>query len=151
MRLAEILPRLENVTPRGSRYLATCPAHADRSPSLQITEGDTALLVKCWAGCSLLEICGSLGIDQRDLFYDAGNPDPAQRRDAARQREERRKQRAVVAQRQGRRLDALRAADDHIRSRHGLDISRWSDQKLDQELNLLVDAYALLASEERDG
>jgi hypothetical protein len=145
------LALLDNVMPRGSRDIAKCPAHADRLPSLQITAGDKGLLLKCWAGCSLGEICASLGISQQALFYDALDANPQKRKAAAQERERRRQQQAALARTQGRHIDALRAADYHIRSRAGLDISGWSDQKLDAELTVLADAYALLESEERDG
>lgn len=74
MNMDAFLSRLQHVTPRGSRHVALCPAHADRSPSLQITEGDRCILVKCWAGCTLEEICAALAIRPADLFYDAGLP-----------------------------------------------------------------------------
>jgi hypothetical protein len=151
MMLDEFLSLLDHVTPRGSRYMATCAAHPDRSPSLQVTPGDTAISLKCWAGCSLMEICQSLGIDQRDLFFDALDPDPHKRRAAAQQRDRQRQQQATTARKQGRRIDALKTAEYHIRSRRELDIREWDDQQLDNELNVLADAYALLASEERDG
>lgn len=73
--LDELLPRLQSVRPRGNgRYSALCDAHADRSPSLSICEGDKGLLLKCWAGCTVEEIFRSLGLEQRDLFYDADLP-----------------------------------------------------------------------------
>jgi hypothetical protein len=152
MTLDELLPRLDNVRPRANgRYSARCPAHADTNPSLQVTAGDNAVLLRCWSGCSLKEICDGLGINQQNLFYDACDPDPHKRREAAQRRDRERQQQEAAARKQGRRIDALRAADYHIRSRHGLDISGWSNQKLDDELNLLADAFALLASEECDG
>lgn len=80
MTLDQLLGRLENVAPRGSRYLATCPAHADRHPSLQVTPGDTGLLLKCWAGCRVGELCQALGIQQRDLFYDTHYNNPTRQR-----------------------------------------------------------------------
>jgi hypothetical protein len=98
-----------------------------------------------------MDICQSLGIDQADLFYDALDTDPQRRREAAQQRDRLRQERDDAARRQGRRIDALREADFFVRSRRGMDISGWSDQKLDDELNVLADAYFLLASEERDG
>ena len=106
--MAEILGRLDNVTPRGSRYIATCPAHADRSPSLQVTPGERAILVKCWSGCRLEEICASLGINQQDLFFDALDPDPQRRRAAALQRDRQRHRREQHAEQQGTLIDALR-------------------------------------------
>lgn len=35
----------------GAGWKALCPAHADRNPSLTITERDGHVLFKCWAGC----------------------------------------------------------------------------------------------------
>lgn len=32
-------------------YIARCPAHDDRTPSLSIRDGDVAILLKCHAGC----------------------------------------------------------------------------------------------------
>ena len=36
----------------GNGWIACCPAHADRTPSLSLTEEDGLLLVHCHAGCS---------------------------------------------------------------------------------------------------
>ena len=75
MRLDDLLPRLDAVRPRGNgRYAARCPAHADKSPSLSISEGEKGILLKCWAGCTTEEICIALGIQIADLFFDAGVP-----------------------------------------------------------------------------
>jgi len=149
--MAEILGRLDNVTPRGSRYIATCPAHADRSPSLQVTPGERAILVKCWSGCRLEEICASLGINQQDLFFDALDPDPQRRRAAALQRDRQRHRREQHAEQQGTLIDALRKADYFVQSRRNLDISSWSDTYLQRELDALADAYGLLVKENLDG
>jgi hypothetical protein len=151
MTLDQLLAKLDGVRPRGSRWATRCPAHPDKSPSLSISEGDRGILLKCWAGCSVQAICESLGLQQADLFYDALDTDPQRRREAAQQRDRLRQERDDAARRQGRRIDALREADYFVRSRRGMDISGWSDQKLDDELNVLADAYFLLASEERDG
>ena len=151
MTFDSFLSRFEGVQRRGSRYLMTCLAHDDRTPSLQVTQGERAVLLKCWAGCSLGGICASLGIRPADLFYDVHDQDPAQRRVSALARNQQRQQQAADTQRHGRRIDALKAADYHVRSRRGVDISGWSDQKLNDELNVLVDAYALLESEESYG
>ncbi|OAI47498.1 hypothetical protein AYO43_04395 [Nitrospira sp. SCGC AG-212-E16] len=147
MTAVEILPSLDSVHARGQgRWSARCPAHADKSPSLTIAEGDKGLLVKCWAGGSLQEVCASLGIEQRDLFYDARDPDPARRRESARQRDQQRQARERQAEQRGTLIDALRAADYHIRSRHGLDINGWSNQKLDDELNCLAERITQVIS-----
>lgn len=36
----------------GSFAMARCPAHADNGPSLSLRQGDTRILVKCFAGCT---------------------------------------------------------------------------------------------------
>jgi DNA primase len=151
MTLDEFLPLLENVTPRGSRSMATCPAHADKTPSLQISEGDKGLLLKCWAGCSLMDICQSLGIDQQDLFFDALDPDPHKRRAAARKREHEQQVCERHADQQGTLIDALREADYFVQTRRNLDISSWSDNYLQRELDALADARGLLEKENLDG
>ncbi|WP_100811715.1 bifunctional DNA primase/helicase [Microbacterium sp. BR1] len=62
----------ETVRAAGSgRWIATCPAHADKSPSLSVTEraGDPGrVLAHCHAGCQLVDVVASLGLELRDLF-----------------------------------------------------------------------------------
>lgn len=151
MTTTDFLSRLDSVRQRGSRWSACCPAHADNTPSLSISEGEHGVLVKCWAGCSLTEICASLGIKQRDLFFDALEADPSRRREAARYQDQQRQRRERHAQQQGTLIDALREADTFIQSRRGIDISAWSHDRLNDELNALADAYHLLESEALNG
>jgi hypothetical protein len=70
----KLLPRLGKVRQvRAGQWVACCPAHDDKSPSLRITEADDGkLLVKCWAGCAAKSICHSVGLEVRDLFSDDG-------------------------------------------------------------------------------
>ncbi len=66
-----ILSRLEKVSDDkgGSRYKALCPAHADRSPSLSICEGDDGrVLVHCFSGCRAEEIVSSVNLTMEELF-----------------------------------------------------------------------------------
>ena len=152
MTVAEILPRLESVYARGQgRWSALCPGHADRSPSLSISEGESGILLKCWAGCSVQVICESLGLQQKDLFFEALDADPSRRREAARNRENQRHARERHAQQQGTLIDALREADYFVQSRRGIDISTWSHDRLNDELNALADAQHLLESEDLHG
>ena len=49
----------------GSYGTARCPAHEDRNPSLQISDGETAVLLKCHAGCEnrgIIEVIKSRGL-----------------------------------------------------------------------------------------
>lgn len=67
---ANFLERLSKVRRTGpGKWLACCPAHDDKSPSLAIREADDGrLLVHCFSGCSVQEITGALGIEMHDLF-----------------------------------------------------------------------------------
>lgn len=65
-----LLSKLDGVKRTGSgRWLAKCPAHSDRTASLSIRETDDArILVHCFAGCSVHEIVGAVGMEVTDLF-----------------------------------------------------------------------------------
>lgn len=151
MTFDELLSRLNMVRRRGNRSSARCPAHEDRSPSLSVSEGERGILLKCWVGCTLQEICSALGIREADLFFDALDPDPHKRRAAAQDRERERQRRECHAEQQGSLIDALRAADYFVRSRSRLDISTWTDDRLNDELHALADGYSLLEKENLDG
>ena len=151
MTVDEILTRLDAVRRVSRGYMARCPAHSDKSPSLAIKEGERGLLVKCWTGCSLEEICKAIRIEQRDLFFDALDTDPRRRRETIQQRDRQRQERERHEHQQGALIDALKAADDFVSSRRGLEISDWSDEKLNNELDALGDAYHLLEREALDG
>lgn len=62
--IADILPRLEKVRKTGSRnWIACCPAHDDRSPSLTLAETDDGrVLVHCFGGCDIGAIVGAVGL-----------------------------------------------------------------------------------------
>lgn len=65
-----ILDRLEGVKPSGrGQWVAKCPAHDDRKPSLSIAlADDKKILLHCHAGCSHKEILDALGMKEKDLF-----------------------------------------------------------------------------------
>lgn len=71
-----LLSRLDGVRSRGDgQYMAKCPSHQDRSPSLSIKECDGGkVMIHCFAGCSALDVVESVGLALRDLF-DAPLPD----------------------------------------------------------------------------
>lgn len=63
--LADVLARLDGVRPSGAGYVARCPCHEDREPSLSIGEGDDGrLLLRCFAGCSWEELRAALQLDR---------------------------------------------------------------------------------------
>ena len=52
-----------------AQWKARCPAHDDRSPSLSVSQAsDGKVLLKCFAGCELDAIVGSLGLSVKHLF-----------------------------------------------------------------------------------
>jgi hypothetical protein len=149
MTAAELTASLEGVRGRGhGKWTARCPAHPDRSPSLSIAEGQKGLLLKCWAGCSVQEITAKLGVTMKDLFFDGDLPITVERRQALRQRaQERTRQQATYVAR-GRRMDALKEAENLVQSARSFSIALWSDADLDAALDRLGKAYALLESED---
>ncbi len=68
-----VLDRLERVRRSGGGWVARCPAHEDRSPSLSVREGaDGRVLVYCHAGCRTDDVVAAIGLSMRDLFADSG-------------------------------------------------------------------------------
>jgi hypothetical protein len=55
--------------PNGRNRRWTCPAHDDRSPSLDVREGDDGrALFTCRAGCTQDAVLSALQLEKRDLF-----------------------------------------------------------------------------------
>ena len=73
-----LLPLLNGVKRTGpTTWMARCPAHADKSPSLSIRRADDEkTLVHCHAGCTVYEVVTAVGLDLADLFPPRP-PDPA--------------------------------------------------------------------------
>lgn len=70
---ALVLDRLERLgrkhRPNGSRqWLAQCPAHPDRNPSLGVKAADDRALLHCYAGCDLEQVLAALDLRPSDLF-----------------------------------------------------------------------------------
>lgn len=64
-----VLSRLEILRAAGpERWMACCPAHDDRRPSLSIAQGDVGALIHCFAGCATSDVLGALGLLDSDLF-----------------------------------------------------------------------------------
>ena len=77
MDVENLLANLHKVRRTGDgRWVACCPAHEDRSPSLSVRAlEDGRTLIHCFAGCSIHSVVASLGIELSDLFPD--KPDRA--------------------------------------------------------------------------
>ena len=67
-----MLQNLDKVKRTGpGRWLACCPSHEDRAPSLSIRETDDGrLLLHCFAGCHTESVIGALGLRWEDLMED---------------------------------------------------------------------------------
>lgn len=71
MKAEALLSRLEKVKASQGGWVACCPAHHDKSPSLSVRElDDGRVLVHCFAGCSVEEIVSAVGMDMGALFPD---------------------------------------------------------------------------------
>lgn len=66
----KLLSRLDRVKQTGpGRWLACCPSHDDRHPSLSVREADDGtLLLKCWSGCGAADVVVAAGLTLADLF-----------------------------------------------------------------------------------
>ena len=72
MNIDIFLMKLEKVKSTGSnKWMACCPVHSDKTPSLAIRLIDDRLLFHCFGcGANGIEICGALDIDPSELFGD---------------------------------------------------------------------------------
>lgn len=69
MSLTTVLDKLDKVRKTGNgQWVACCPAHEDKKPSLGIRElEDGRVLLHCWSGCSVEDILGAIGCTFDDL------------------------------------------------------------------------------------
>ena len=67
MRLLELLQGVRETAP--GRYIARCPAHDDRSPSLAIKDSDDGrVLIHCFAGCEPQSVLDAIGLTFSDIM-----------------------------------------------------------------------------------
>ena len=67
--IENLLSRLHKVKRTGpDRWIACCPSHDDKNPSLNIRDEGSKLLINCKAGCSHYEIVSAIGLNSSDLF-----------------------------------------------------------------------------------
>ena len=82
MSAEDIVTRLDGVKPTGAgRWIAKCPAHEDKSPSLAVkSEGDGRALIFGHAGCSALQVLEAIGLTWNALFPPRSSDPNAKRR-----------------------------------------------------------------------
>jgi DNA-binding PadR family transcriptional regulator len=67
--------KLEHANRSGGGWMARCPAHDDRNPSLKIDKGrGGATLLKCHAGCTFAAIVAAVGVEPSELGSQNGAP-----------------------------------------------------------------------------
>ena len=71
-----LLEKLQGVRSNShGKWLARCPAHDDKSPSLSIKlTDDGKILIHCFAGCHVTKIVESLGLTLADLMPNNWQP-----------------------------------------------------------------------------
>ncbi len=67
MTIDEVLSHFESVRRNGRGYVARCPAHEDRVPSLSIKEAGGRVLLYCFGGCKTADVLAAAGLTWADL------------------------------------------------------------------------------------
>ena len=70
MSIETLLSRVDGVRTTGQgKYVARCPAHEDKSPSLAIKEcGDGRVLLHCFAGCEAEDVLRAVDLHFHDIM-----------------------------------------------------------------------------------
>ena len=70
MTIDALLNRLDGIRETGhGKYVARCPAHDDKSPSLAIKDcGDGRVLLHCFAGCETEDVLNAIGLTFSDVM-----------------------------------------------------------------------------------
>ncbi len=135
--LDNVLARLEAVRRCGAGFVARCPAHKDRAPSLSIREGeDGNVLLKCFAGCSYRAIIDALEIEPTRAL----RPQPVRLRPARCDDSER----IAVARRIWREAREARGTivQDYLFARGWTGVGRWQqDTRAHSSLDSRIRAY----------
>jgi hypothetical protein len=69
-KLEAFLDGLVKVRRSGRGFVACCPAHQDKDPSLSIVSDDRGIALHCFAGCSVESILDARRMTWADLFFD---------------------------------------------------------------------------------
>lgn len=66
-----LLAHLDGVRETGpGKWMARCPSHDDRGPSLSIREVDGRAIIHCFAQCPASDVMAAIGLELSDLLDD---------------------------------------------------------------------------------
>jgi hypothetical protein len=136
----------------GPRWMACCPAHDDRHPSLSINLEHDRILIHCFAGCRPEWILQSVGLSLSDLFLDRKTGGFSQKRESFQWSSfyGRIRELELVLNELEFRAEAMcDRASQLIAATHGADISTWTDEEHHRVLNMVADAFRDLEQVER--
>lgn len=69
MQISDIVSKLIAREISQGQWMARCPAHEDKSPSLSIKGlSDGTILIHCFAGCCPSDVLAEIGLELKDLF-----------------------------------------------------------------------------------
>lgn len=87
MSAQDLIDRLEFCRPAGNgKWIARCPSHPDKSPSLSVMEkSDGRVLIHCHAGCGAIEVLEAVGLSYDALFPETLDNYPGRRIKAPRE------------------------------------------------------------------
>ena len=80
MKLDEFLSRLTKVKKTGNGWIACCPAHDDKSPSLTVGIGKGGgVIAHCFGGCDIADVVAAVGMTLSDLMPETAPETPYKR------------------------------------------------------------------------
>ena len=140
MTIHQFLALFDHVKPTASGWMARCPAHEDRDPSLSIAVTDRMILIHCFAHCDKPDILDALGLQWSDLYEEepvTGRPRPRVTPWTPRPP----RAQAFAFERHA--LDCLLAADAILAAAARCeDCETWTDEDRDLAMHAMARAYA---------
>ena len=131
------------------KWVAKCPAHRDRHPSLSIAVGKNfPIVLSCMShGCTGDAIIAAAGVRWRD-FFDAA-PSPAALREAAERRKREEAQEKAERRRRGRLIDQARRWDEEGHRLGNALAKTPDDEKLGRRFHWALDRRRAAQAEMR--
>jgi hypothetical protein len=72
--LDSVVAKLKGVKRDGAGYKAPCVCHNETTASLDIRDGESAVLIHCFGcGAGAEQVCPAIGMEVRDLFFNSRN------------------------------------------------------------------------------